>query len=352
MKKRFSNFELLRIIAMVMIVGSHCLTSTDAVNMVPGGMFSSVLLASMQTVVTYGVNLFALITGYFMVSRTSVSVQKIVKLLLDVALYGVIMYGSSILVGINEFSIGGLIKAALPLLAGYRWFVLAYCVLYLISPLINAALRHISKKQYLVFLGLYAFFFSIWPTFLPYPPLDDYGYSFHHLIFIYLIGGYIRLHVTDVKLSWCAGALAAAFAITTSLFFLDGISIPLLNSAVGYRTANNSVFVVIASVSLFLMFTKVKLQSNAINTLASSAFAVYLLHGDYNMMDYLFNEVFHVGALYSWPIWFLAYPLYMAAIYIFFALVDLAKQKLLDKPLNLILSKIKFLNFKITAMEE
>lgn len=349
-KQRQSNFELLRIVAMLMIISTHCIASTKAFIAI-SSQEEQYLLNALQTLSLYGVNLFVLITGYFMVGRTKVSVRKVVVLLLDVAVYGLVMYGISIAIGVNTFSLSDTLKAALPILAGYRWFILAYIVLYLLSPLINSALLHISKKSFMVFLAIYFVLFSVWPTFLPNPPLDDYGYSFHHLIFIYLIGGYIKLYVKDVKVTKWTSVFIVSFLCTFILYCIPNITFPIIGNAYATRDSYNSVFVIMATVAIFMLFSKLKFQNKAINIFASSAFAVFLIHGDYNMMDYIFNNIFHIGIFYEYKLWIIPYLLCIIAIYLICAVIDLAKRKILDKPIGFILDKIKFLNYNITTEE-
>lgn len=315
-------------------------------------MLDGPAFAVLQTLSVYGVNLFVLITGYFMVEKKTVSLRKLAGLLIDITFYGLAMYGVSLLVGIKQFSIGGLLKSALPLLAGYRWFVLAYCVLYLVAPLINVALGHVGKKQYLTFLVIYLFFFSLWPTFLPNPPLDDYGYSFHHLIVIYMIGGYIRHYGKDARVGWCSAVLAGSVLITAALHAVPDISFPILATAHGYRGANNSVFVIAGTVAIFLLFTKLHFSSKIVNLFAASAFSVFLIHGDFNTMDYLFNDLLQIGRTYDRSFWLVPYLLYIAAIYVGCALIDMGKKKLLDRPINRVLDYIGFLNYTISTQED
>ena len=351
-KRRESGAELLRIIAMVMIIGSHCLSSTNADTAFQGNEAATVILFAMRSVIVCGVNLFALITGYFMVNKNTASVRKLVELLLDVAIYGLAMYFISVLLGINAFSVVGAVKAALPILAGYRWFILGYCIVYLLSPYLNAVLRRITQKEYLVLLAIYAFFFAVWPTFVPYPPLDDYGYSFHHLLHMYLVGGYIQLHVKEIKKIYCAGVALAAVLVTVALFLFEDLNVFFLATVVGYKTAYNSVFIIAESISLFLIFAKLKFSNPWINKLAASAFSVFLLHGDYNMMNYMFTEIFHVELLYDKAWGLLVFPLYMAAIYVVFAGVDILKQKALNGSIHHILNKIRIPEIKVSLQEE
>ena len=184
---------------MVMIITTHCISSSKAFSVFQPNTIQYVILSFVQTLANYGVNLFVLITGWFMIEKTSISVRKVARILLDVAFYGIIIYLISVLIGINVLSLRGLIKAAFPLLFGYRWFVLAYCVLFVLIPYINAMLRHLTQAQYGTLLIICFVLFSVWPTFLPNPPIDHYGYSFLHLIFMYILAGYARKYIHDIS---------------------------------------------------------------------------------------------------------------------------------------------------------
>jgi len=342
-----SNFELLRILAMLMIICTHCISSSLAFDQFSKGSFSYVILTILQAFSNLGVNLFVLITGYFMVERTMVSLRKPIELLLDVAIYGFALYCVSVLLGLQPFGLSGMVKSLVPLLAGYRWFVKAYIVLYLLIPYINLVARNLNRQQYVTLLAVLFLLLSVWPTFLPSPPIDDYGYGFVHLIFLYIIGGYLRKFPWKFSTVKTLGIFILSFACTEALYLIDGISLPILATAQGYAGAYNSVFNILASVSLFLFFSKLTFQSKWVNRFAASAFAVFLIHGDYNVMNYLFNDLLKVPQYYQfshWPILLISSTL---AVYIACSIIDMVKRKLLDKPISLLFDRIKFINFSI-----
>ena len=105
------------------------------------------------------------------------------------------------------------------------------------------------------------------------------------------------------------------------------------------------------TVSVFLLFTKLCFHSKWINALANSAFSVFLIHGDFNTMDYLFNDLLNVRTVYSSDFWPILFLFYMAAIYIVCAMIDMGKKRLLDKPINCVFDHIAILNYKITTEE-
>ncbi len=350
-ESRQSNFELLRIIAMVMIIATHCLSSSSAFSAFQSNTIQYLILAFIQTLANYGVNLFVLITGWFMIEKTSISVRKVVQILLNVAFYGIIIYSISVLIGINVFSLRGLIKAVFPLLFGYRWFVLAYCVLFVLIPYINAMLRHLTQVQYGTLLIICFVLFSVWPTFLPNPPIDHYGYSFLHLIFMYILAGYGRKYIRNISSGCNLLLLLICLSCTLVLYLLPSDTV-FLSTALNYKGAYNSVFNVLSSFSIFLLFSKLSFSSKIINVFASSAFAVFLIHGDYNIMDFLFNDVLQIGSFYSHWYWCLVLISDIVLIYLVCAIIDLLKRRLFDKPEKRLLDMIPIFNYMINTTEE
>lgn len=286
-----------------------------------------------------------------MVDKKSVSVRKIAQLLFDVAFYGAIIYVISIFIDINVFSIRGFIKAIIPLLFGYRWFVLAYCVLFVLIPYINTMLRHLTQMQYKTLLIICFILFSVWPTFLPNPPIDHYGYSFLHLIFMYILAGYARKYSHNISYGHSFFVLLICLSCTVILYLLPS-DISLLSTALNYKGAYNSVFNIGASFSIFLLFSKFSFSSKIVNILASSAFAVFLIHGDYNIMDFLFNEVLRVGEIYQHWYWSFLLIVNVIGVYLFCTLIDLIKRKLFDKPEWRLFDKISLFNYVINTTEE
>lgn len=82
------------------------------------------------------------------------------------------------------------------LISGY--FMIKYHIilkkiikLYLQMSFINVLCQKLSKKQYIIFLRIIFFYYTVIPTFFIFN--DTFGELAWH-IFVYLIGGYIRLY--------------------------------------------------------------------------------------------------------------------------------------------------------------
>ena len=167
---RQSNYELLRIIAMMMIIGLHYFNADM------GGVIDNVSIGTTNYYLTYlfesifmvGVNVFVLISGYFMIKKDTINIRKCVDLLILLAFYGICFYIIRIFIGIDKFSIKNLIKVSLPILAGSRWFVKTYIILVILSPFINKSLIELFSRIGVIFnISLVLIFIMAKPLFVP-----------------------------------------------------------------------------------------------------------------------------------------------------------------------------------------
>ena len=186
MENRKSNVELLRIVAMLMIIGLHFFGYANAASIYDGVQSAnSYFWKIAESFCVGGVNIFVLISGWFLTNKGSVNIRKIVDLIIQVAFWSGIGFLLICLFGISPFNIKTMIKVMLPYFFGMRWFVTAYIIYFLLIPFLNAGLSALGKKSHRILLFICGFLFCVWPSFLPNPPLDDYGYSFVHFIFLY-----------------------------------------------------------------------------------------------------------------------------------------------------------------------
>ena len=144
-KERKSSIELLRIIAILLIISFHYVYKS-------GFIFESLNYNSFVVKTFYyfgelGVNLFILITGYFMV-KGKFSMKKLIKLIIEVNFYYII---SSVMFEIIR---GGDLSSLFRLsnyylffsvLFGRYWFVTAYVLVYVLSPFLNKLINGINK---------------------------------------------------------------------------------------------------------------------------------------------------------------------------------------------------------------
>lgn len=280
-KGRQSNFELLRIVAIVMIIGHH-FALHGKLGYYNALTVNTVWLQFLQMGGKIGVNLFVLISGYFMVHTYSTKISKVLKLWLQIFTYSVLVYGAIVMTNADfEFSATELISKLFPVSFNQWWFASAYFALLLLAPFINIVLRKLDKGDYIKLLIILLVLFCLIPTVF----LTNYQKSnLSWFVFLYCLSGYFRLHCANrtgnpKKLFWvAAGSYAALFGLNILLVILK-TDIPILKKYLGRLFGMNQMFVLIVSLAIFILFKNINLGCNRwINVLASTAFGIYLIH--------------------------------------------------------------------------
>ena len=283
-----SNIELLRIFSMLGVIVLHYNnTKIGGAFALASGVNQGILFA-LESIFICGVNVYMLISGYFLCLKSSRRLLRPVELLAQVILFQGGFYVLGILLGQREFRIGGLLESLLP----DNYFVILYIVCFLVSPYLNVVFHKIGQKQSFCLVVLSFLVFSVWPTAVDvlqeltgteWAGLSSIGiggsqggYTIVNFVLLYSIGAYIRLYQ---KKEYCGTTLLAALAGSVALLW-------------GWAVFNNSrgilggsaweycnPIVIAEAVILLLLFRKMRLRNNGvINMLAKGAFTVYLLH--------------------------------------------------------------------------
>lgn len=292
----------------------------------------------LESICICGVNLFILITGYFSVPQDTIKIRKIVNLLMDVAFWGTVGFLIAYIIGWGDLDIRRYIKIILPYFWGNRWFVSAYIILLLLIPFINRCLWNIGRKEHRVLIIIFTLLFCFWPSFMPSPFLDDYGYGFVHFTYMYLIASYMRIHITQFPRKITCLALFLFMSVVVCLITYFHL--------LGTGWAYNNLFVVLEAVALFLLFLQLELDSKFINILASCAFGVFLIHTDGFFSKLVYGSVFKAPDMVSDNILYFVVDV-LACIpffYLFGFALEYMKQNVFKCTVDRLLSKISILN--------
>ena len=139
--KRVSNFELLRIIAIFIIILHHyCVHGqqwyeTTCIN--------SVITQTLGYFGKIGVALFVLITGYFNCEK-NFNLKRLVLLVAETVFYSQLIYWSLYFLSPESVANFKLKYVYFPIFHGTYWFISYYFILYLFSPVLNAAIKNFS----------------------------------------------------------------------------------------------------------------------------------------------------------------------------------------------------------------
>lgn len=272
--ERDSNIELLRIVAMILVLIVHAdflslgEPNIDDLTSSPGGTCLRVLIESLSIVC---VNVFVLISGWFGIKS---NLSRFLCFLFQIYFLELFVYVLYLSMGmIDTICFRDWMNI---LLCNDYWFVKAYVILYLLAPAMNAWLEVMPKKQIEQFL--YSFFFI--QTLLDFwwgTNFSGAGYSGLSFVGLYVLARYIRLYPNKYfKLDKYLD-LTIYLILTLLTSFATFVQI-YMHGVVGWFYYYDSPFVILAAVCLLLFFSKLSIRSKVLNWIAVSCFAVYIVH--------------------------------------------------------------------------
>lgn len=289
---RNSNIELLRIISMTFIVLHHFIYhGIGLFNYLLGksDLFDRIEVAIiLNSFLIIGVNLFIMISGYYLIK---VSSKSFVKLYVICAFYGVLLYlVSPLLVDNSIINIQSvLVRLFFPISYPTYWFITHYVILMLLSPFINHFLKSNNQNQILLLILTFVVI-NVWFGFFRNESHLDNGYNFINFILIYVIGHYLSLPNNFLLLKlkshsflwWIICSLSLSL-IGFSIYYLK-LSNDLLFKVFYY----NNPLVILSTILLFITFIKLNFQNKIINWISGSMLSVYLIQeGGLNFYNYV-----------------------------------------------------------------
>ena len=335
--KRNSNFELLRIVSILLIIAHHFAVHSGIYYDASNIGFNSLFIKLLNYGGEMGVNCFVLISGYFLVKDERLDFRKIIQLWVKVFVYSVVLYAAFAAAGKLEFSWQGLVRSFFPILTNYWWFITTYFIVYLLHPFINMALRNINQKAYVVMLVIMFVLWSLIPTISKSLVITNIipvfsGYEMEAVqfsrivwfVFLYCLAGFVRLHVATKNLNF-KPFLWVAVAVFVVLFIVS-IAVFAGFKSNHYYNDMETLQMLIPAVLLLCACACAEPHNNkVINFIASSTLGVYLLHEHGpTTRPYIWKDLFHGSEFADKPILILYALGALAAVFVVCLAIDLA----------------------------
>ena len=303
-KVKQSNFELLKVVAMLMIVCHHLITQ-NAFNIdtqLTGLNISRVFLQLIGNHAFVGNNLFFMVSAWFLCTRTETfqlkkTVSRIWSLEKVMLFYSIGIPVVISLITNNNWKQFLSIGAFFPISLGEWWYPTAYVIFLVFYPFYQQSLQVLGQKE---LRNLIIVMVALWtlPTIVPMRLLLG-ANNITCFFMLYAIIFYVKKFTPTWVLSkkmlmgGVIGGYAIAFASIIVLDFL-GMRSSLINEfACYYIRGNWRILPVVISVTMFLWITQFKMRySRIINWMGGLTFAVYLIHMHPLVIDILFKKMF------------------------------------------------------------
>lgn len=340
--RRQANFEVLRVLAMAMIVAMHfMLKGGIAVPMSDDGSLVNHIAWIIEAFCIVAANCYVLIGGYFMI-EVEWKLKKLIALVMQVLFYSLLVPLACLLLGIGDvaqWSVYEWVFAILPLQMDHYWFATSYVLLFMLVPVLAPGIKQLSQKQLQITIGVLLLYYCVIKSFSPILlSTDNYGYDLGWFICLFLIAAYIRLYgipfFKGVKKSFgiymisCAGIFGVS-ALAGYICRKTGALKYYMDMPYCY----NYFLTLIGSVALFYVFKQWKIKEGVVSALicriAPYTFGVYLLHENIAIRN-LWPAWLGVEGVKESPSFVLQMLVAVIVVFVFGIIVDFVRKRLFD----------------------
>ena len=320
---RNSSLELLRIVAMLMIVGGHFFQfgfQFPHEYITANRLWGQFLALGGQR----GNDMFILISGYFLIRSQAMKFRKVFRLLSEFAFYAIVVVSVLVISGAEGFSIK-LLRSMLH----QWWFVKTYLVLYVLHPYLNLFLNRISRKEYEKFLKTVFICWCVIPTCTA---LQFEGSNLVYFVCIYSLAGYFRLWADDFgsrKFILYGIFFMMINFLTVCILDIAGLKYAIFADKALYFCGMMRPFTLLSALCFFIGFKKLEIPySKIINTVAGASLGVYMLHINKFSNQFLWRGYFHSTSFQD-SSYFVPYTISVIfTVHILFTLIDLLRSKI------------------------
>ena len=339
---RDSRYELLRIIAMLMILLQHPLERCfhgewGFVGALPfcANYVGAVTLSIWGQL---GVMLFVIISAWFMTDRQGIRGQKIIMLFLQVWTTCIL---EIVVIGLwhpERLHTGLLIKELLtPIYRRHYWFITAFLAFFITVPLLQRMVQSLTDQALrsvclvmTVLIPLYNY-------------LDEnVGGALADFCYIFLVTAYLKRKPDNWFRRHCAHFWIGMAVIVICFIGVKLVISPKLGDGILlklFMLRGRTLLLFLVAIELFYCFERMKpIYSKVINLIGSTMFGVYLIHENYllrgeeNGNALIWNDLLHIDHLYQKDsLFILRYVGIVLTVFMVCILLELLRQNLIER---------------------
>ena len=284
LRDRNVGLDVLRIVAMFMIVTLHILSHGGLLNELIVGTTNYIVAWILEIMAYCGVNCYALISGYVGINARY-KYSNIIYLWLQVVFYNLVTTFFSLQNSQSMFW-REIVKSFTTILDGRYWYFTAYFAMFFVIPFLNYTVKGLMRKQLEWLILILIVLFSCIPVLAGRDVFGtDNGYNVFWLIILYIIGAFVRKYRYIIsgkgrRYLWLYfGCILITGSSKFGLEYISGKFSIDLNS--GILINYTSPTILFAAVGLLLFFSKVSIPqilSRFFFNISTLTFGVYLLH--------------------------------------------------------------------------
>lgn len=337
-KQRNSSIELLRILAMLMILSHHFVLHN-------GSPLSKFPLTPVRELFSFfflsggkiGVVIFFSISTWFLISSQQSVKQNFKRIWL---MERELLFWSITLLIISAFisktlppiAIG--ISSFLPVTTNLWWYATSYAAFLAILPFLQYALLKMGRSKHCqLALMLLVVFGPL--SLIPYPTIYNIFISnVFGFIYLFIILSCYKLYLKKLSTKALCLILACGVLLSTFIVIAKNLAICLIFNNASDKLSDYTPFrgfalpTLMVGISIFLLFDRTHFYNRTINFIAKSAFSIYLITEYPPMRSLLWWTWFNLKDIYGKPFMLLHVIGILLGVYVACTLCDFVRRGL------------------------
>ena len=302
---RNSSVEMLRILAMLMIVVSHCVMFTNLdVLAQPFGVNKVLIETFLYSGGKIGVVAFFAISAWYLSEQGGVlaGLRRVWILEREMLFWSVALLAASLLLASPQVSTTMVVQSLFPTITGLWWYPTAYAVFLLLFPFLAQGLRALGPLTHGALAVVLFVLFTGLDMLMPLSAVGLPGGNYLSFVYIYVLITYYRWYMQPMRTVTAWKLLAGGYL----LIMLGAVCGGLLYESTG-RLQVLQVYlgkvefrlpVLMGGLALFILFERYEFHSVIVNIIAGSTFGVYLISEYPTVRTWIWgNQLFDFAAL-------------------------------------------------------
>lgn len=326
---RNSSIELLRIIAMFMILMHHFIVHNgyDVLKLPlgPERIFFQLVMAGGGKV---GVVIFFSISAWFFLDKEQTIKSNLKRVWImerELLFWSLTLVAFYLVFDRTDLGMKLMVKSIAPLSMGLWWYATAYAFFLALLPFLSRGLKALGREYH---LALAATVLTIWGLLSFIPGAQSLSDNVFGFIYVFILISAYKWYMKPftTKQIWLLTGIGFGFFL---LYTVASATLSLMGHDMGiFITGSWRLPVVMVGFGMFLLFDRITFHSRAVNRIAQSAFSIYLITDYAASEKLLWVRLFNLQNLYQQPWAILLILGILLAIYAICTLLDFIRQAL------------------------
>lgn len=325
-KVRNSSIELLKVLAMALIILSHSVPKAGLSELAHSGVidvslatsdvqeFIAILCAYLGQI---GNAIFIVCSAWFLLDSNRINLSKVTSIVLDCLLISVFMLGVFLCFG-YRFPLKMIVRQFMPTILGTNWFITTYIIFYMIHPYLNRVINNLKQKEHFIVNITFAVFYCILAV------IKDSLLYFNKLlgfIIIYFFVAYMKKYMENfmnsrkINLMILISNIVGLFALVL-VTDIVGLMLPLFSDKVSLWCKFWNPLMIAIGISAFNLAKMKTYKNERINFLSSLSMLVLCFHCNPLVMLYFrfdfFEYIYRQFTFQHILLWILLFALFLA----------------------------------------